>query len=78
MTVTVYTKPSCPQCTATTKHLAKLQIKYPHLEIDELPIDEAVLLRASAAGILAAPIVEAIGFAPWGGYRPDRLDALVA
>jgi len=72
MTATVYTKPNCPQCTATKKHLTKLGI-----EVNELPIDEAVLLRASAAGILSAPIVEAIGFAPWGGYRPDKLDALV-
>lgn len=73
MTATVYTKPNCPQCTATKKHLTKLGI-----EVIELPIDEAVLLRASAAGILSAPIVEAVGFAPWGGYRPDKLDALVA
>lgn len=73
MTVTVYTKPLCPQCNATKKHLTKLGI-----EVNELPIDEAVLLRATAAGILSAPIVEAIGHAPWGGYRPDRIDALVA
>jgi hypothetical protein len=53
--------------------LAKLGI-----DIDERPIDEAVLLRAEAAGITAAPIIEAIGFPPFGGYRPDRLDALVA
>lgn len=78
MTVTVYTKPSCPQCTATTKHLAKLQLEYPDLEIDERSIDDAVLLRAEAAGIMSAPIIEAIGFAPFGGYRPDRLNALVA
>jgi glutaredoxin-like protein NrdH len=73
VTVTVYTKPACPQCVATKRHLTKLGI-----EIDERPIDEAVLLRAEAAGIMSAPVVEAIGFPPFGGYRPDRLDALVA
>lgn len=73
MTVTVYTKPSCGGCIATKKHLTKLGIGY-----DELPMDDAVRLRATAAGILAAPVVEAEGFAPWGGYRPDMLDSLIA
>lgn len=73
MTVTLYTKPACGGCIATKKHLIKLGIEY-----DELPIDEAVLLRAEAAGIMSAPIVEAIGFPPFGGYRPDRLNALVS
>lgn len=72
MTVTLYTKPNCPACTMTKRHLDKRGVGY-----DELPIDDGVLLRADAAGIASAPIVEAVGFAPWGGYRPDRIDALV-
>lgn len=73
MTVTVYTKPDCPQCTTTKTHLGKLGI-----EFTELPIDEAVITRAALAGITSAPIVEALGHPPWGGYRPDRIKALVS
>lgn len=73
MTVTVYTKPNCVQCTMTKRKLDQLGIGY-----DERPIDDAVLMRAAAAGITSAPIVEAIGHPPFGGFRPDRLAKLVA
>ncbi len=72
-TVTVYTKPDCPQCTATKKALKKHGV-----EFDELPIDDDVLNRAQLAGITSAPIVEAIGHAPWGGFRPDKIKSLAA
>ena len=71
MTVTVYTQPSCPACTLTKRQLDKLGIAYA-----ELPIDDDVRVRAEAAGIMSAPIVEAIGHPPFGGFRPDRLNAL--
>jgi hypothetical protein len=57
----------------TKRHLDKRGVLF-----DELPIDDAVMLRASAAGIGSEPIVEALGHPPFGGYRPDRLDKLVS
>lgn len=72
MTV-VYTKPGCPACTATIKHLEKREIPY-----TTLPIDAEVLRQAAAAGITAAPIVLVEGKAVWGGYRPDAIDRLAA
>lgn len=72
MTV-VYTKPNCPQCTATIRHLERIGIAY-----DTAPIDDDVLKQAAAAGISAAPIVLVEGKAVWGGYRPDAIDRLAA
>lgn len=76
MNVTVYTKPDCPACTTTQNHLAKLGI-----EFSTQPIDDAIRKVAEIAGITAAPIVriaDGVGAAYyWGGYRPDRIKALV-
>lgn len=68
----VYTLPNCQPCAMTKRHLEKRGIAF-----NERPMDEGVRLRAEAAGIAAAPVVEARGFAPWGGYRPDKIDMLV-
>lgn len=70
MTIVVYTKPSCGGCMATKSHLGKLGLAY-----SEQPI-EGILDRAVAAGITAAPVVTADD-QMWGGYRPDRIKALV-
>jgi glutaredoxin-like protein NrdH len=72
MTV-VYTKPNCPACTATIRHLEKRGIAY-----DTEPINDDVLKQAAAAGIASAPIVLVEGKAVWGGYRPDAIDRLAA
>lgn len=76
MTV-VYTKPNCPQCTATIRHLEKRGIAY-----DTAPIDDAVLERARIFGFTAAPMVRVDngdGNATWwAGYRPDEIDRLAA
>jgi glutaredoxin-like protein NrdH len=70
MTVTVYTMPACGGCIATKKHLERAGIPYITGSIDDVR-DLAVQL-----GITAAPVVEVDGELAWGGYRPDRIDAL--
>jgi glutaredoxin-like protein NrdH len=45
--ITVYSKPACPQCDATKRHLTTKGI--PHQVID-VSIDPAALATASAAG----------------------------
>ena len=72
MTV-VYTKPNCPACSMTIRHLEKRGIAY-----EALPINDEVLKQATEAGITAAPIVLVEGKALWGGYRPDAIDRLAA
>lgn len=72
MTVDVYTKPACGGCVATKRHLTKLGI-----EFTERQLDDTIREAAFANGALAAPVVVIDGGAMWGGYRPDRIDALV-
>lgn len=79
LSITVFTKPNCPQCTATTKHLDRLVKKglLPHYATQ--PINAEVLQNAAEAGITSAPIVfveRGLSDEMWGGYRPDSIDAL--
>lgn len=73
--VTVYTQPHCVQCTYTKKRLDNLGITYA-----EEPIDDDVRAAAIELDITTAPIVcvSVDGVESyWGGYKPDRIDALV-
>lgn len=72
MTVTVYSKPGCPQCVATERELAQLGIAYAHIDITEQP---AARERLIAAGWRSAPVVETDADA-WSGYQPERIRAL--
>jgi glutaredoxin-like protein NrdH len=71
VTVDLYTKPNCPACTLTKRQLDKREINHNEHDID------TILDEAKARGITAAPIVVVDG-QMWGGFRPDRIDALVA
>jgi glutaredoxin-like protein NrdH len=70
--VTVYTKPGCPQCDATTRHLKRRGHAF---ETVDLTTNPQALEHARALGHTAAPVVIA-GDESWAGYRPDRIDAL--
>ena len=74
--ITVYSKPSCPQCTATKKKLAKHGVPF-----EELDAREHVPYLKSL-GYRGAPVVmvsEGDDITPvdhWSGYRPERVAAL--
>lgn len=68
--ITVYTKPACGGCIATKRHLTRLGLQFA-----ERPID-GILERAQAAGVTSAPVVVVDDDQIWGGYRPERLEAL--
>lgn len=70
MTVTVYSKPACPQCTATYRALDKKGIPYETLDISK---DEGALERLKGLGFQQAPVVE-FGEQSWSGFQPDRID----
>jgi glutaredoxin-like protein NrdH len=72
MTVTVYTKPACNQCTATYRALDKKGIPYVSLDISQ---DEEALERLKALGFQQAPVVE-FGDDSWSGFRPDKIDEI--
>jgi glutaredoxin-like protein NrdH len=74
ITVTVYTAAACMACVATKRHLKHRGIAY-----TEIPIANAV--AAVLEGFTAAPVVCAAtpqGEQAWDGYRPDRIDGLMA
>ncbi|MDR1635147.1 MAG: glutaredoxin family protein [Bifidobacteriaceae bacterium] len=74
MTVTVYSKPACPQCHATQRALDRAQIEY---DLIDLSRDDQALAEVVALGHRQAPVVVA-GGQHWSGYRPDRIAAVAA
>ena len=74
MAVTVYTKPSCVQCTATYRALNAKGIEF---EIFDVSVDEKALEAVKELGYLQAPVVIADD-EHWSGFRPDKIDALAA
>jgi len=74
MTITVYTKPACVQCTATYRALEKAGVAYDIVDISE---DTDARDYVMALGYLQAPVVVA-GDSHWSGFRPDRIKTLVA
>lgn len=74
MTVTVYSKPACVQCTATTRALDAKGIAY---SVVDLTQDAVALAEVTALGYRQAPVVIA-GDAHWTGFRPDMIGRLAA
>lgn len=72
MTLHVYSKPSCVQCTATYRHADKVGADY---EIHDLTAPESadMLEMFKAEGLFQAPVVVA-GEVTWSGFRPDLID----
>lgn len=74
MTVTVYTKPSCVQCTATYRALDSKGVEY---EVIDLSEDASALETVKELGYLQAPVVVTDGD-HWSGFRPDKIDELAS
>lgn len=73
--VTVYSKPACPQCTATKAQLDKLGLEYTVEEITDEVREAALALAITSVPIVCAQ-VDGVEVEPWGGFRPDRIKAL--
>jgi glutaredoxin-like protein NrdH len=74
MAVTVYTKPSCVQCTATYRALDNKGIQY---EVHDVSTDDAALEHVKSLGYLQAPVV-VTDDDHWSGFRPDKIASLSA
>ncbi|MBY5565549.1 glutaredoxin-like protein NrdH [Rhizobium leguminosarum] len=72
MTITVYSKPACVQCTATYRALDCLGVDYDIVDISQ---DAEALDRVRSLGYMQAPVVIA-GEQHWAGFRPDMISAL--
>ncbi|WEV46862.1 glutaredoxin-like protein NrdH [Bifidobacterium sp. ESL0690] len=74
MTVTVFTKPRCPQCEATKRQLTRANISFETVDLTENP---STLEQLTQAGFRQAPVVITPD-ASWSGYRPDLIKQLAA
>lgn len=72
MSITVYSKPACVQCTATTRALDAKGITY---DIVDLTEDDTALGQVTEMGYRQAPVVIA-GENHWSGFRPDMIARL--
>lgn len=72
MTITVYSKPACVQCTATTRALDARGLANQLVDLTE---DEAAMELVTSLGYRQAPVVIA-GDAHWAGFRPDMIGRL--
>lgn len=72
MTITVYSKPACVQCTATTRALDAKGLAY---QIVDLTEDDAAMQLVTSLGYRQAPVVVA-GDSHWAGFRPDMIARL--
>ncbi|GGE21246.1 ribonucleoside-diphosphate reductase class Ib glutaredoxin subunit [Gemmobacter megaterium] len=72
MTITVYSKPACVQCTATTRALDARGLSYSVIDLTE---DTDAMEMVMSMGYRQAPVVVA-GAAHWAGFRPDMIGQL--
>ena len=72
--INVYSKPRCPQCTATYRKLKALGLPFNSIDVTE---DADALAFIRALGYQQAPVVvvrEGGGIKKhWSGFRPDLL-----
>ena len=74
MTITVYSKPNCPRCDATTRLLDRLDAEYTVIDVST---DTEARDYVLSLGYQEAPVVVA-GQHHWSGYRQARVRDAVA
>ncbi|PYB71819.1 MULTISPECIES: glutaredoxin-like protein NrdH [Rhizobium] len=72
MSITVYSKPACVQCNATTRALDRQGIDYTVIDVSE---DAQAFALVRDLGYRQVPVVVA-GERHWAGFRPDMISAL--
>jgi glutaredoxin-like protein NrdH len=71
-TITVYSTPTCVQCTATYRALDDKGIRYAIVDLTE---DTTALEHVKALGYVQAPVVVTPSDS-WSGFRPDKITEL--
>lgn len=79
MTVELYSKPNCVQCTQSKRVLDKLGVTYNTLDVQE--DENAYNFVVNELGYKAAPVLvvrDSSGSVvkSWSGFQPDELNAL--
>ena len=75
MTVTLYGKPNCVQCTATERALKTAGIDFDKIDVTQ---DEQAYDYVVGLGYQAAPVVVVGDDNHWSGFRPEKIAALAA
>ncbi len=74
MSITVYSKPNCPQCDLTKRDMDILGIEY---ETVDLTQRQDQLERLIELGHRSAPVVETER-ETWSGYNQEKIKGLVS
>ena len=72
MSIVVYSKPACVQCTATTRALDRQGADYKIIDISS---DAEAFAFVQELGYRQVPVVVA-GERHWAGFRPDMISSL--
>lgn len=77
--ITVYGKPACVQCNATTNWLAQKKAPFTYVDISK---DSKALAKVQALGYASAPVVMFTSLSGvtvhWYGFNPGELDNAIA
>jgi glutaredoxin-like protein NrdH len=71
VTITVYSKPGCQQCTATYRALDRAALQYQVVDVVETPTARAYI--GDELGYSSLPVVVIDDHDHWAGYRPDSI-----
>lgn len=74
LAITLYSKPNCPQCTATKRRLDRRGAAYTVVDVTE---DADALTFVRGLGYQQVPVVVLESGAHWSGFRPEFIDAAV-
>ncbi|WP_412059130.1 glutaredoxin-like protein NrdH [Bartonella sp. DGB2] len=72
MSVTIYSKPACVQCTATYRAMEARNIDYRIVDISN---DSEAYDYVQSLGYRQVPVV-VWGEHHWAGFRPDKINAM--
>lgn len=73
MSITIYSKPACVQCTATYRALDQRGIPYSVVDISQ---DEESFSMVRDMGYMQVPVIVTASNGHWSGFRPDKINAL--
>ena len=74
MKITIYGKPNCMQCIFARRYLDERNVPYQYIDVFQ---HEPSLEYIKSLGIQAMPVIEADGFEPFNGMRPEILVEIV-
>lgn len=74
MSITLYSKPNCPQCELTKRDMDILGIQYETVDITH---NQDKLEKLAKLGYRSAPVVET-DTDVWSGYDQEKIKALVS